>query len=46
VAEIWLAQQLLLSACADLPELPEKIAATVANLPLELLRRGGQGTPG
>jgi ribulose-5-phosphate 4-epimerase/fuculose-1-phosphate aldolase len=46
VAEIWLAQQLLLSARADLSELPEHIAATVANLPLELLRRGLQGRPG
>jgi ribulose-5-phosphate 4-epimerase/fuculose-1-phosphate aldolase len=46
VAEIWLAQQLLLGACAGLAELPEKIAATVANLPLELLRRGRQGGPG
>jgi ribulose-5-phosphate 4-epimerase/fuculose-1-phosphate aldolase len=46
VAEIWLAQQLLLSARADLAELPEQIAATVANLPLELFRRGLQGRPG
>jgi ribulose-5-phosphate 4-epimerase/fuculose-1-phosphate aldolase len=43
VAEIWLAQQLLLSTCAGLSELPERIAATVASLPLELLRRGVQG---
>ena len=46
VAEIWLAQQLLLSARADLAELPEQIAATVANLPLELFRRGLKDGPG
>jgi ribulose-5-phosphate 4-epimerase/fuculose-1-phosphate aldolase len=40
VAEIWVAQQLLLEACADLRELPEPIATTVATLPLELFRRG------